>query len=183
MRSFSIQIPNDKAATYKVVTLIIAIINLLTFGFSFLNRHGGSSGVLAIVGFIVSLLLLMALIFNKDTGKLAVLRVGILFIVCALLWFFTGSYLLGLLLLGFALLGFITFNKKVIDFSAEGIKYPSFPVKSIPWKEVDFVILKDDILTIEMKNNRLMQFTLEKGTSSTINPQEFNHFCKEQLAG
>jgi hypothetical protein len=183
MTSFSIQIPNDKAATYKVVTFIIAIINLLAFGFAFLNRHAGSSGILVIVGIIVSLLLLMALIFNKDSGKLAVLRVEVLFTVCALIWLLTGNYLIGLLVLGFALLGFITLNKKVICFSAEGIKYPSFPVKSIPWTEVDFVILKDDILTIEMKNNRLMQFTLEKDTGSTINPQEFNLFCKEQLAG
>ena len=75
-----------------------------------------------------------------------------------------------------------TLNKKLVHFSENGITYPTFPTRSISWKEVDFVILKDDILTIEMKNNKLMQFTLEKHISSGINADEFNNFCKQQLA-
>jgi hypothetical protein len=57
--------------------------------------------------------------------------------------------------------------------------YPSFPVKKIAWAEVDFVMLKDDILTIELLNNKLIQFTLNKQLASAIDADRFNRFCKE----
>lgn len=182
MKSFSIQIPNDKATTYNVVTFIIAIINLLAFGFAALNMHQGSPGILIVIGFISSLLPIISLLFKKYVGKLLAVRVEILFILSAVIWLFTGNYLLGVLLFAFAFFGFVTLQPKLIQFSEAGIRYPSFPVQLLSWKDVDFVILKDDILTIEMKNNKLMQFTLEKDISSAINPGEFNDFCRELLA-
>jgi uncharacterized membrane protein YobD (UPF0266 family) len=183
MKSISIQIPNDKAATYQLVTFIIAIMNLAAFAVAFLNRPVESSRVPLIIGTFLGLLLLLTLFIQKRSHKPAAVRVEILFIVCGLTWLFTGAFLIGVLLIVFGIMGFITLQKKLIHFSKEGIKYPSFPLKWIPWQEIDFVVLKDDVLTIEMKNNRLMQFTLEKNIAAIINPEEFNHFCRQQLAG
>ena len=181
MKSISIQIPNDKAATYYVVTFIIALINLLAFGFAVVNVQPGSGQLAIYTGFSSSLLAVILLVMKRYRGYFSIVRVEVLFILCAVSWIFTGNYLQGFLLMAFAFLGFMTLNKKLVHFSGEGIRYPSFPVKLIPWKDVDFVVLKDDILTIEMKNNTLMQFTLEKEISAAINPDEFNNFCREQL--
>ena len=182
MKAISIQIPNDKAATYNVVTFIIAIINLLALGFAVLNVQPGISRLIIWVGLISAVFSLMVLGLKKYNSRLTQVRTEPFFIICAISWLFSGNYLPGLFLMALALLGFITLNKKSVHFSEEGIKYPSFPARLIPWKDVDFVILKDDILTIDLKNNTLLQFTLEKNISSAINPEEFNNFCRGQLA-
>jgi hypothetical protein len=128
MKSISIQIPNDKAATYNVVTFIIAFINLLAFGFAIVNITTGSPKLVIVTGFISSLLAAILLVAKKYGGS-SFTRVEILFIVCAVSWIFTGILFPGLILAVFALWGFMTLNKKLVHFSVEGIKYPSFPVK------------------------------------------------------
>src|SRR6188474_1495752 len=131
MKSISIQIPNDKAATYNVVTFIIAIINLLAFSFAIAHVQPGSSKLAILTGCISSLLSVILLVLKKYSGYLSSVRVEVLLIVGAVIWIFTANYLQGLLLLLFALTGFITLNKKLVHFSAEGIRYPSFPARSI----------------------------------------------------
>ena len=48
------------------------------------------------------------------------------------------------------------------------------------WKDISNVVLKDGILTIDLKNNKLIQSVISK-ESADINEREFNLFCKEQL--
>lgn len=180
--NYSIEIQDSKAATYKAVTFIIALINLLAFSFFlFYTNETWITNTIGI-GFICSLLAVFFFIVKKFSHYLSNLPIEILFIICAIILLITGNYLPGLLLMVLTLLSFVTSKKLVIKFSIEGIRYPSFPVKLFPWSAVDFVLLKDDILTLEMKNNRLLQFTLEKHIADAIETNEFNAFCAAQLA-
>ncbi len=65
-------------------------------------------------------------------------------------------------------------------FFDEGIVYPSFPEKNIQWNQLHNVILKDEVLTIDFKNNKLLQAQID---INTIQPNEtsFNIFCQQQL--
>ena len=65
-------------------------------------------------------------------------------------------------------------------FDAEEISFNSFPRKILLWKDVNNVVLKDGILTIDLKNNTLIQKPLNDEVDKHIE-QEFNEFCKEQL--
>lgn len=178
---YSIELPNEKLATYRVVTFIIAIINLLAFGY--IIFYSNDAGILNIlyIGFIVSLLALI-LFFIKHYGRFfKSFRIEIAFIISGCIWIISANYLLGMLLLLFAFFGLIANKKPVIYFTKEQIRYPSFPEKIFLWPEVDFVILKDDILTIELKNNQLYQFTLGKEIADKIDAAAFNVFCNQQL--
>ena len=62
---------------------------------------------------------------------------------------------------------------------ADQIIYPSIPVRIIQWNELNNVILKDGLLTIDFKNNKIIQQLIKH--SNQINEKEFNDFCKEQL--
>lgn len=75
-----------------------------------------------------------------------------------------------------------TYSRRVFEviFTNDGIVYPSFPKKTFLWKDVSNVVLKDGILTIDLKNNKLIQSAISK-ESADINEREFNLFCKEQL--
>jgi hypothetical protein len=62
---------------------------------------------------------------------------------------------------------------------ANQIIYPSFPTRIIQWNELNNVILKDGLLTIDFKNNKIIQQLIKH--SNAINEKEFNEFCKQQL--
>ena len=177
--NYKIEVPNEKAATYRVVTFIIAVINL--FSFAFAVAHAGGTILLGIlyIGMAVSAAAVLFFVLQPRFAMLKSFRIEIAFIICGIVWVATGNYLPGALLTLFALLGFATNKKPVIIFSNSYIIYPSFPVQKIAWAEVDFVMLKDDILTIELLNNKLIQFTLNKQLASATDADRFNRFCKE----
>jgi hypothetical protein len=50
----------------------------------------------------------------------------------------------------------------------------------IEWNELTNVIKKYDLLTIDFKNNKLLQ--VEIVNADHVNEEEFNHFCRQQLA-
>lgn len=63
--------------------------------------------------------------------------------------------------------------------SEDKITYPSFPKRRISWNELQNVIMKDGILTIDFKNNKLLQAETEGEDS--FNEKKFNEFCSGQL--
>ncbi len=68
-----------------------------------------------------------------------------------------------------------------IGFSKEAVTFNTFPFKSYAWEQLKNVILKDNILTLDFINNKILQ----KETESDVSPEtekEFNEFCKQQLA-
>lgn len=65
-------------------------------------------------------------------------------------------------------------------FDEESIVLNSFPQKRYLWDEISNVVLKDGLLTIDLKNNKLIQ----KEVNDAVTPQDeidFNAFCKERL--
>jgi len=68
-----------------------------------------------------------------------------------------------------------------VAFDAEEIVFNSFPKKRFVWKDVQNVVLKDGLLTIDLKNNQLIQKAVDATVSKDVE-QEFNQFCLEQLA-
>lgn len=68
-----------------------------------------------------------------------------------------------------------------IGFSKEAITFNTFPFKNYGWEQVKNVMLKDDMLTIDFKNNKIMQREIEPA-ELTEEETEFNEFCRQQLA-
>ena len=65
-------------------------------------------------------------------------------------------------------------------FDAEEISFNSFPRKIYLWENVSNVVLKDGLLTIDLKDNTLIQKQVNDEVEKEIE-QEFNGFCQEQL--
>ena len=183
MNKYSIAIANEKAAVYKLITGIMIFINLLVFGFVFFNTTAITQKKISLLGlFLNGIAITLFFLYNYSKTKyLKNYRVETALIISALLWLFIGKYLLSVLLICFSIMGFYTNKKLTIQFSENGILYPSFPAKLFLWVRVEQVMLKDDILTIDMKNNKLLQFAIDKKNTVAIDEAEFNKFCREQL--
>lgn len=178
MSSYQFIIPNKKLVTYQVFSYIIILLNIA--GLYLLSPQQEPWGL----GIYLLLVLLSAFraigdyraYKNKQNLKSNVL----LLLIIALFWSRT-EYNMGiwinLLLAG---LYFISTRKLKIMVSEEGVSYPTFPAKNIQWSEIGNLILKDDILTIDLKNNKIYQHQVEY-IDNAVNEPEFNDFCRTKL--
>jgi hypothetical protein len=67
-----------------------------------------------------------------------------------------------------------------IAFNENHVVVNSFPKRTIPWAEVSNAIIKDGILTVDFRNNKLIQKEIEDEVEPSVE-KEFNAFCQQQL--
>jgi len=74
-------------------------------------------------------------------------------------------------------------QNKEIGFSQKEIMINGFFKKRIDWEELNQVIIKDDILTIDFKNNKLIQSETddEDDYDYEVGDDEFNTFCRNRI--
>jgi hypothetical protein len=137
---------------------------------------------LPIDGIVLSSLCILILVTQNKWKWPPVFKVEWLFLILALVWILSGNYLPAVLMLLFALIGFYSNRKPIFRFTKEGIYYPSVPEKVFTWDIVDFAMMKDGILTIELNDNRVFQYTLNKEVALLIDEAAFNKFCEDQCA-
>ncbi|HRF18383.1 MAG TPA: hypothetical protein PK977_09445, partial [Chitinophagaceae bacterium] len=68
----------------------------------------------------------------------------------------------------------------IVHISADGIKLNILGKRFIKWEQLNNLVLKDGLVTIDLKNNKLIQQYLDEN-SMPVNEKEFNDFCKKQL--
>ena len=102
------------------------------------------------------------------------------FFLLMLAWINLELYVPAFIALVLELLSYYSLQKPVIVFTKDRISYPSFPRKKIAWSQLNNAILKDGILTIDLKNNKLIQQFIDE-KNSAIDEKEFNDFCRQQL--
>lgn len=117
-----------------------------------------------------------------ESRKAKRLSFDIAILCIGIFWLIIGKFLIAIMLIIVAGLGFYINRKLVVYFSKDKIIFPSFITKTYSWDEVSNVILKDDILTIDLKNNKLLQSIISTESATLINEDEFNAFCMERLS-
>ncbi len=67
-----------------------------------------------------------------------------------------------------------------LGFDKDGVVINSFPKKELEWHAIRNVIIKDNILTIDFKSNKLLQKEIQDFVSRDVET-EFNFYCKAHL--
>ena len=178
MQEFQITLKNEKAPLYNRISWLIIIINLvllLYLGIFSKEKNIKGSNITALVLFV--LLLFYYFYFRKTIWAIGI-HPFLFFLM--LIWIKNEYYWLAALLFVFDILSMLTTRKTIAIFSEKNISYPSFPRKIINWKELNNTVIKDDLLTIDLKNNKLIQQMIDESKTS-VNEKEFNEFCRQQL--
>ncbi len=178
MDIFKIEIANEQQKTYNIFTFVMLTLNFLGFGYAFL-RTSYTTSMFAIIGLVLNASPWIYYLINKKHFKTPI--VEIVLMVTALLWFYFGNLWVAVMLLIFSIIGIFTNNKKIIIFSESEIVFPSFPIKKYAWQEVEQTIWKDDTISINFKNNNLIQFCVSKEYSQNFNVSAFNEFCANNI--
>jgi hypothetical protein len=181
MKRFDITLRNEKIKQYNRIALFIIIINLALFIYLAIFAEAKSIRIAAIMGgsFIIIALaieyFLIQIKKNEDSPykMYAEYAIGFAWLQMEFWWVAAITFILGTLYL-------IAKRPLLVSVIKETITYPSFPKKKMAWTELNNLILKDGLLTIDLKNNSFIQQSIDQ-TKTSINEAEFNDFCREQL--
>jgi hypothetical protein len=176
MKQYELILKNEKEKSYKRISILLLIINFISILYLTYEKGFTKWGPLiiaSIVAFSIS-----ASFYFKTKNERITFSAG--FFLFSLAWQTAGYWIPAALNLFFMILNGIVSQKPMVNITEGQIIYPTFPKKQINWKELNNVILKDDLLSIDFKNNKLIQQLIDEGSSS-INEKEFNEFCQQQL--
>jgi hypothetical protein len=178
MQKFKLELNNEKVKSYDRFTVFIFLLNAAAIAGSLYAMYGSAGNNK--IGFI-SLILLLLSIFTYILAPIKKNK-DILFLTAAggvfLYWVFTGYWWIGLIMLSLFGLYLVSKRKLIVNVEPDKIIYPAFPKRTITWDELNNVILKDGLLTIDFKNDKLIQATVR---NTETNEKDFNDFCNLQL--
>lgn len=175
MQKFEFVLKNEKLKHYKTLTLFVIFINIV-----FVIWLGITDPTLRVSAILTTILVIAALVIfhmmKKNFGSLIAMLLIANFYVEAGYW-----AALGILIL-MALLYLVSIRPLVVQVSPTNILYPNFPKRKIEWDELNNLVLKDGLLTLDFKNNRIAQVTVNnEGNKPDVDEMEFNDFCRDRI--
>lgn len=177
-KEFVFRLENTRSKFYYLFAFFIIIINIVILSLIRLNDTEEPLQNWRLFGIIIYTVIFSILFFIRSEREKKTLIV-ITFVLIITAWFFMNEWLPAIINLITGLLFLISTRKLEIKVKKEIIFYPSFPVQKISWNELNNIILKDGLLTIDLKNNKVYQLYPEE--TKPVDEAAFNLFCKQML--
>ena len=180
MEPFKMTLKNEKLKYYDRFAIFIYFINGIAISIvisrsNFQKLSEGSSGLIALIIAITSLIYALIHWKRKNQNPVLLASFGIIGF-----WIVTQQWVPAIIISILIYLYYLAKRPLLVSVENDIIIYPSFPKKVINWEIVNNIILKDDLLTIDLKNNKIYQQYIENKILP-FNEQEFNDFCIQQL--
>jgi membrane protease YdiL (CAAX protease family) len=176
MKQFELILKNEKEVSYKRISILLLVLNLVGILFITYLKGFKNWGALTIAA--IAVFAAFSSLYFRNKNEKAILTGA--FFLLSFAWIVAGYWVVGLLNFLFMILHIAALQKPIVSVSESQVIYPSFPRKKIDWQELSNLILKDGLLTIDFKNNRIIQQHIAD-ISTTIDEKEFNDFCSQQL--
>jgi len=173
---FDIILKNDKIKSYRTIAQIILLLNLVVFIFMLFYdeyRYEAASAIL-----LIGIYIFMRLYFIKKYNQGNYLDQVLLFVLAGC-WFGLQNYIMVAALVILGIFYHLALQKLQFVFTPEKVFKLNFPGKEFEWDVFNNVILKDNILTLDFKNNRLIQAEIEE--PEKIDQQDFNDFAQSKI--
>ncbi len=131
-----------------------------------------------IINLTAALLLLCAAIFIRAIlVKLSGKKMVLLLFSASLLFIATHAITFPVILLVYGYLAKFFRKQPIIQIAVSGVTIKKlFSTTLYKWSEISNVVLKDNLLTLDFKNNKLIQVAVDE-KHTTTNEQEFDEFC------
>ena len=181
MKKFELELKNERQSLYKRITLIILFINFIFFIYGATIATNPDQKKWFVFG---AVLIFITALYTWNRTRRSPVRIldaySGNYIAVVFAWVILKNYWLAAAHLILMIL-FIKANRgKIIQFMPSHIYMQGWPEKTIQWNSVSNIILKDGILTIDYKNNKLMQANVVENWSKD-EEQSFNQFCYDQI--
>ncbi|MBA2248861.1 MAG: hypothetical protein H0W12_01560 [Chitinophagaceae bacterium] len=174
MDEFEIILANEKIKSYRFITLIVLLFHLLFFMYLLFDEKLRGYSFLSLV--IISIYLILFKFLQQRNHKAFYFN-STVYIFFALFWIETGNVWLFIISLMLGILYHISLQKIKLIINTTGIFKVNLPKKKYAWQLFDNVILKDNFLTLNFKNNHFIQGEIE----NKVDENAFNLFAVAQL--
>lgn len=176
--SFIITLKNEKRKLYSQIGVFILLGLMLAYSYRRFAEHQFQFTYKILLLPIAFLLFILLYRFYKNTKHQFGLEVFFVVTVGAALsakdfWLAGISFVFFILFLA-------AVRDKMVCISEKKILYPAFPKRNIQWNELNNMLLKDGLLTLDFKNNKIIQ-QLADEEKNIPDEEEFNEFCRQQL--
>jgi hypothetical protein len=171
-----------KKSDFRVVdqvSQLMYLFALLAFGYFYYNYP--KSGKIYLLVLVLIVICWVYTINKKRKHGKAFFRLGLIFAAAG--WIAGPERNIWMAVL-YAIAGLIEKQVKFpneIGFSEKEISINSLPKTTLSWNELNNVVIKEGLLTIDRKNNKLFQKEIEGDVSPDIE-KDFNNFCQLQLS-
>jgi Zn-dependent protease with chaperone function len=174
---YIVTLKRENARKTDLVSFIVLTFSILAF--SYQQFRNGFSVYWSMA---VSVLLLGLFLNIRNLRKTNDIQFRTWLFIAGLFWI--GMPFLQWMIIPFFILGFLEVQAKrplEIAFYSDGLVINSFFKKKIPWKALQSVVLKDDLLTLDFRNNKLFQKEILDDGDSNASDDEFNDYCHSKL--
>ena len=175
MQEFEIVLKNDKLKLYGNIAKIFLLLNFTVFVLLLFYEPYRYTSIAFLIAFVLYLLLRQYL-FKK--GSVTNVLDEFVFFIPAAGWLGMHSYLIGIGCMLMGILYKLSLQEIRFVFGQENIMKMNFPQKKFAWGLFNNVVLKDNMLTLDFKNNKLLQAEIEK---NDISETDFNSFAGLQI--
>lgn len=182
MKVFEIKLKKERTRPYQLLAQLILLVNLVFF--LMMAVYEGSQLAIWSAVAVGGITLAWVLFARFQKPVLLSYWMPLMFGLTVAAHIVSGMWWVSLTLLALALLYKIAMRPLVVKISTEHIEYPSVPKRNISWAELNNVILKDGLLTVDFRNNRLAQLKVADEWYSNVanDEKDLNQFCSTQLA-
>ena len=179
MKAYQLVLQNHKLKTYRKISWLIVALNFFAFLFISYQLFNTEKFKWPLIGAVLILVFVIFFYIKKRKDKNSIPLFIYPFLVAMFTWLQLNNYwMIGII---FFMLVFENLSKKtlIVKVDDQKIIYPSFPIKEIEWPLVKNILIKDGLLTIDLKNNKLIKTLL---IESDVSEENFNEFCTKQLS-
>ena len=174
--SFTFTLTPEKQNSYSRIELLVVVLHLITF--IILAASRSSKGIILPVTGIVAATTYLVLYWRNKNKQSRFITMEVPMYFFAIWWFFAGVYWMGCLVFIFGLFASVYKQKIQVIITGDAVVYKSFPNRTFNWEDLNNVILKDGILTIDFKSDKIIQQLVEE---TDVIEAEFNLFCSTRL--
>ncbi|KAA9038486.1 hypothetical protein FW778_13060 [Ginsengibacter hankyongi] len=176
MLQFEITLKNSKVKSYRFIALLIVFLNFAVFIYLlFFDKYFYDAAASL---FLVAVYCLYRFYISKK-NKTGFFMDEFSFFILAGSWVALQNYPVVAAYILTGILYYVALQKIQFGFDDNSIRKINFPTAEYQWNQLSNVVLRDDILTLDFNNNKLIQSEIENGKN--VNEIEFNEFAQQQL--
>lgn len=178
MQPIRIHLIQERKPGFIGFTVFLFLVEWITMLFLSRQFVDGSAAYYGTIGACLLNVGLMITYFrnHKTPSALRYLMAG--FLIFAMAWLLIGQIVIALLTVVFAAFGWKEIAPRFLELNEEGVRLNSFPTKNFNWSELEHIQVKDGLLTLDFKDNRLLQFPLSETLNPTLSESAIFEFRK-----
>lgn len=175
---YVVSLRNKQSRFIDIIGLLLSLMSVAFFAWELIA--GLYVGIAYLLGVVFVSGVLIWNVYQSSKGKKVYYSRALL--IAALVWMKMPYFQwLAFLLIVLALLEYQAKYALEIGFGEEEIVVNSLLKKRYKWNQLDNVMLKDGIITLDFTDNRILQREIEEDEDDDADEDEFNAWCKKQL--